>query len=37
MIHLVRWVLEHGVTLGILCFLLISVPVFGIMIIYDPD
>ena len=37
MIHLVRWVLEHGITLGILCFLLIFVPIFGIMVIHDPD
>jgi predicted PurR-regulated permease PerM len=37
MITFVRFVLEHSFTLGILGFLLIVVPIVGIMIVNDPD
>lgn len=37
MIHFVRMVLENWMTLGILSFLLITVPIMGIAIVNDPD
>jgi hypothetical protein len=37
MISFVRFVLEHYLTLGVLAFLLIVVPIVGIMIVNDPD
>jgi predicted PurR-regulated permease PerM len=37
MIHAVRFVLENSMTLGILSFLLIIVPILGIAIVNDPD
>jgi hypothetical protein len=37
MTHFVRMVLENWVTLGLLSFLLIAVPVLGIAIVNDPD
>lgn len=37
MIHAVKFVLENTITLGILSFLLIVVPILGIAIVNDPD
>jgi predicted PurR-regulated permease PerM len=37
MIHTVKFILENSVTLGILSFLLIVVPILGIAIVNDPD
>ena len=37
MIHLVKTILENSVTLGLLGFLLIVVPILGIAIVNDPD
>jgi hypothetical protein len=37
MTHLARAVLENWVTLGLLSFLLIAVPIMGIAIVNDPD
>jgi predicted PurR-regulated permease PerM len=37
MIAFVHFILDHALTLGILCFLLITVPIVGIMIVNDPD
>ena len=37
MVHFVRLTLENPAILGLLSFLLIMVPIFGIAIVNDPD
>ena len=36
-VHFVHWCLSNLAVLGLLGTLLILVPIFGIMIIHDPD